>query len=156
MIVNQPRAQSPWRLLALLGFLASASIGCGDKAPYGLAQVSGAVTLDGKPVPYTQVTFMPKSGDGNPNPGPGSAATCDDNGRFQLTTVRGEQGAVVGPHTVRISSTGPPRPPTNSDLSTGPLPKDAFPDRFNVNSELTFEVPAGGTTAADFKLTTAP
>jgi hypothetical protein len=156
MIVNHTCTHSPWRLLASLGLCALASAGCGDKAPYGLAPVAGMVTLNGKPVPYTQVTFMPKSSAENPNPGPGSAAGCDENGYFELTTVRGEPGAVVGPHTVRITATGPPRPPTNSDLSTGPLPKDAFPDRFNVNSELTFEVPAEGTKAADFKLTTTP
>jgi hypothetical protein len=134
--------------LALLG-------GCTSSAEYALAPVSGVVTLDGKPVPYTQVVFVPQGAPGNANPGPGSAAACDDQGRFQLKTVRGDDGAVVGTHSVRISSLGPP-PKTVGDTTVGSPPKEAFPAQYNVNSTLTFEVPAEGTTAADFKLTTAP
>lgn len=129
--------------------------GCGDDAPYELAPVSGVVTLDGKPVPYTQIVFVPTATPENPNPGPGSAASCDETGKFELRTVRGEAGAVVGPHTVQVSSKGPPRT-TSGDVDAGPPAKDAFPPRFNVSSELTFPVPAEGTTTADFKLTTSP
>src|SRR5262245_49500081 len=82
--------------------------GCGSSAEYELAPVSGVVTLDGKPVPYTQVVFIPQATGGSTNPGPGSAAACDDQGHYQLKTVRGEDGAVVGTHSVRISSLGPP------------------------------------------------
>ncbi len=120
-----------------------------------MAPVSGRVTLDGHPVPHTQVIFSPKSSAQNANPGPGSSALCDENGHFELSTVRGAPGAVVGTHSVRISSTGPPRSMA-SDTSTGPPVKDAFPARYNESSELTFEVPADGTAAADFELTTAP
>jgi hypothetical protein len=143
------------RWLVLSGISLASLSGCGDAAPYGLATVSGVVTLDGKPVPYTRITFMPKASPDNPNPGPGSTATCDDTGRFELKTVRGESGAVVGPHSVTLSATGPPRPVSDA-ADPGAAQREAFPARFNANTELTFEVPAEGTTAADFKLTTAP
>ncbi len=129
--------------------------GCGSSAEYELAPVSGVVMLDGKPVPYTRVIFIPQGTPGQVNPGPGSTAACDDAGKFQLKTVRGEDGAVVGKHAIQISSTGPPRS-TSGDTDAGPPSKEVFPPEFNASSTLTFEVPAGGTTAADFKLTSRP
>jgi hypothetical protein len=141
--------------LGLLVACVLAIAGCGGSSDFELAPVSGVVTLDGQPVPYTHITFVPQGSAGNANPGPGSTAICDDTGKFQLKTVRGDDGAVVGKHSVQISSTGPPRP-TSGDTDMGPPPKEAFPARFNVNSELTFEVPEDGSTTADFKLTTQP
>jgi hypothetical protein len=131
-------------------------IGCGKSGPYELAPVSGVVTLDGKPVPYTRIVFVPKGSEGKVNPGPGSTALCDDAGHFELETVRGEPGAVVGSHAVQVSATGPQKPPSSSDTNSGPPPKDAFPPQFNTNSTLTFDVPAEGTTTANFELKSTP
>src|SRR5687767_4524628 len=75
--------------------------GC-DSKPYGLAPVSGIVTLDGAPVPGAQVSFQPQGGGSQENPGPGSTGLCDSSGRYELTTIRQEPGAVPGPHAVRI------------------------------------------------------
>ncbi len=129
-------------------------VGC-NSAPFELAPVSGVVTLDGQPVPYTRVTFQPRSSGDPMKAGPSSVAECDDTGRFVLKTISGEDGAVVATHTVRISSVGPPRD-TSGDTNVGPLPVDAFPPQFNTDSTLTFEVPAGGTTEANFPLTKSP
>ena len=129
--------------------------GCGDSAGYQLAPVSGVVTLDGQPAPYTQIIFQPKGSADNLAPGPGSTAYCDDQGRFELETVRGEPGAVVGLHAVQIYAHGPPKP-TSSDVDVGPKVEEAFPARFNVETQLTFEVPDDGTTTADFNLATDP
>jgi hypothetical protein len=126
-------------------------VGCGG-SPFELVPVSGVVTLDGKPVPYTQVTFQPRSTDDPTQAGPSSVASCDDTGRFELKTIKGEDGAVVGTHTVRISSLGPPRD-LSGDTNVGPLPVDAFPAQYNTDSTLTFDVPEGGTTEANFALT---
>jgi hypothetical protein len=150
--LHAPRAW--W--LASLGLCLAFVSGCGSSAEFELVPVSGVVTLDGKPVPYTQVVFIPQGSGDKVNPGPSSAATCDDQGRYQLKTVRGDDGAVVGTHSVRISSTGPPRPATVGDTDLGPPRKDAFPAQYNVSSTLTFDVPSSGTTEADFKLTTQP
>lgn len=152
-----PLLLSPTRAvrLALLAPGIFVVAGCGSSAEYELAPVSGVITLDGKPVPYTRVIFIPQGSPDQVNPGPGSTAACDDAGKFQLKTVRGEEGAVVGTHAIQISSTGPPRS-TSGDTDAGPPPKEAFPPQFNASTTLTFEVPAGGTTAADFKLTSQP
>lgn len=128
--------------------------GCGGSS-FELAPVSGVVTLDGNPVPYTRVTFQPRSTGDPAKAGPSSVAECDDTGRFELKTINGEDGAVVGTHTVRISSLGPPRN-MSGDTNVGPLPVDAFPAQYNTDSTLTFDVPEGGTTEANFELTKWP
>jgi hypothetical protein len=125
--------------------------GCESK-PYGLAPVSGIVTLDGKPLPRAGISFQPQGGS-NPTPGPGSVGTTDENGRYELKTIRDEPGAVPGPHRVRIYSEKVARP-GNSDQDVGPPQKELVPPRYNYNTELTATVPEGGTTTADFKLTT--
>ena len=125
--------------------------GCGSSASYELAPVSGVVTLNGKAVPYTQIIFQPKGTADNPSPGPGSTAFCDDAGKFELKTVRGDAGAVVGLHGVQIYAHGPPKS-TAGDTDEGPKVKEAFPAKYNVESQLTFEVPAEGSEAANFEL----
>ncbi|WP_145433101.1 hypothetical protein [Lacipirellula limnantheis] len=126
--------------------------GCGSSGPYELAPVSGGVTLNGKAVPHTQIIFQPKGTPDNPSPGPGSTAFCDDAGRFELKTVRGEPGAVVGPHGVQIYAHGPAKS-VAKDADDGPQVKEAFPAKYNVESQLTFDVPAEGSAAANFELT---
>ena len=129
-----------------------ALVGCGSSAPYELAPVSGVVTLNGKAVQHTQIIFQPKGTADNPAPGPGSTAFCDDAGRFELKTVRGEPGAVVGLHGVQIYAHGPAKS-VAKDTDDGPQVTEAFPAKYNVESQLTFEVPAEGSTAANFELT---
>lgn len=126
--------------------------GCGSSEPYELAPVSGVVTLNGSAVPHTQIIFQPKGTADNSSPGPGSAAFCDDAGRFELKSVRGEPGAVVGLHGVQIYAHGPAKS-VAKDTDEGPQVKEAFPAKYNVESQLTFEVPAEGSTAANFELT---
>jgi hypothetical protein len=124
--------------------------GCESKK-YSLVDVSGKVTLDGKPVPGAVVNFQPQAREGR-SPGPGSTGRCDAEGQFQLSTIRDEPGVVVGIHNVRIFSYSPESPAV-SDTDTEPR-KEIIPDRYNYASELTFEVPASGTDTADFELTT--
>lgn len=134
-----------------LAFCCATLVGCGSSAPYELAPVSGVVTLNGKAVPYTQIIFQPKGTADNPSPGPGSTAFCDDAGKFELKTVRGEPGAVVGLHGVQIYAHGPPKS-VAKDTDEGPQVKEAFPAKYNVESQLTFEVPAEGAAGANFEL----
>ena len=140
----------PMTTLLVLGCAALA--GCGRSGSYELAPVSGVVTLNGKAIPHTQIIFQPQGTADNPSPGPGSTAFCDDAGKFELKTVRGEPGAVVGPHRVQIYAHGPPKS-TAGDTDEGPQVKEAFPAKYNVASQLTFEVPTGGSEAANFELT---
>lgn len=132
--------------IAVLGLV----LGC-DSKPYGLAPVSGIVTLDGNPVPGAQVSFQPQGGSGNENPGPGSAGLCDESGRYELTTIRNEPGAVPGPHAVRIY--GPKANVSSASDTDATGRKELFPPRYNFETELTFDVPEGGADAANFELT---
>ena len=123
-------------------------LGCESK-PYGLAPVSGIVTLDAQPVSGVRVTFQP-SGRDTENPGPGSSAFTDASGRYEVKTVRGDPGAVPGQHTVRILNPAPQM--ASSDDSAAPPRKEIIPRHYE-DGHLTFDVPPEGTNAADFVLT---
>jgi hypothetical protein len=129
-----------------VGLLVSAA-GCGDAR---VVPVSGRVTLGDRPVANAAVVFQPLSGERNP--GPGSHGKTDSQGRFTLQLMTGGRtGALVGPHKVSITAyEGDGEAP-----SSGPdmvFRKRLIPDEYNVNSKLTFEVPAGGTAQANFDL----
>ena len=116
-----------WRSLWAPILLATVASGCGESTAYKLAPVSGVVTLDGAPVPYTKVIFQPQATGGNINVGPASVATCDETGRFELKTIRGEcrrrRGrACRAPSRRRVRRSSP-----RATTSVGPPPKEAFP-----------------------------
>lgn len=122
--------------------LAVGVVGCGGG---GRASVSGTVTLDGKPAEGATVTFTPQSKDGG---GVGASyGKVDASGRYTLQTVVGDhRGAAVGRHKVTISlSKANPQNPEGAA-------KEQIPAKYNDRSELTFEVPSGGTDKADFDL----
>jgi hypothetical protein len=130
------------RFWAAAGF-AAAAVGCGGG---NVAPVSGTVHLDGKPLAGAAVTFSPDTGkDGGVG---GSYGKTDGEGRYTLRSVIGDQsGAAVGKHKVSISlvTTNPENPEAAQ--------QDLVPAKYNAKTELTFDVPAGGTSQADFKLT---
>jgi len=137
------------RFQHLLVGVVLAAVGCGGGKT---ASVSGRVTLDGKPLAGATVNFLPDSKE--KEPGPGSSAKTDANGNFTLQLQNGKgDGAVIGKHKVAITAfEGDDQPPSSS-------PKDQFfrkslvPDRYNGDkTELWFEVPAGGTSEANFEL----
>jgi hypothetical protein len=140
----------PLLVVTAIIVLCLSAVGC-DSKKYSLVEVSGKVTLDGKPVLGAVVNFQPQAADSR-TPGPGSTARCDPEGRFQLNTIRDEPGAVIGLHNVRIFSYSP-ESPIKDDGGTVSK-KEMIPDRYNYASTLTFEVPANGTSNADFELTT--
>jgi hypothetical protein len=130
-------------------FVLFASTGCSTSK---VAPVSGRVTLDGKPLAGVHVSFQPIARTGETNPGGGSYAITDSDGQFTLLLVEGEQpGAFIGRHRVEITARGE-APPANVDFARRPPPKVFVPEKYSRNSELTFEVPSGGTTAANFDL----
>lgn len=115
------------------------------------APVSGRVTLDGQTLAGVHVAFQPVAKAGDIYPGGGSYAITDGDGRFTLLLVDGEKpGAVIGQHRVEISARS--EIPANIDVATRPRPKVFVPEKYSRNSALTFDVPTGGTTAADFAL----
>ena len=144
------------RLAALALLYGAACAGCGDSKEYELAPVSGVVTVDGAPAANVEVAFQPIGGAENPTPGPSSSARADGAGRFELLTIRDEPGAVVGQHRVLITTPRPARSSASDTDAGQPLHKELIPARYNTNTTLTFDVPADGTTAANFELKTKP
>lgn len=129
------------RALTLLVCL-SLCVGCSSQG-FEVSPVSGAVTLDGKPLANASVAFQPRGGGELAEVGPTSAGTTDNEGRFSLKTISDDQvGAVVGEHIVWISTS------SNSGVAEG---KEQVPLKYQDGS-LRFTVPPGGTDSANFDL----
>jgi len=73
--------------------------GCGSKGPE-TAQVTGTITLDGKPLELIQVEFWPEVG-------ARSMGKTDDNGKYSLMLDGGKPGASVGLTRVILKDTWP-------------------------------------------------
>jgi hypothetical protein len=140
------------RVVAAVALVGAA--GCGGSYP--LAPVSGRVTMDGQPLANAAVTFQPVPTEKGINPGPGSGGFTDADGRYTLKLVSdGSRGAVIGKHIVRITpvpkdgdATEDQQPIEPPMKAKRPPPKSARKD-----TKLEFDVPPGGTSAADFALT---
>jgi hypothetical protein len=108
--------------------------GCGQSGPE-VAPVSGRVTLDGQPLASADVSFQP---DGAQR---ASSGRTNADGRYQLMFKRGQPGALVGAHTVRIS--------VSRELVRNP---PNIPARYDTQSELRREVTADEENVFDFEL----
>ena len=137
------------RSLRFLPLVAAAAVGCGGAK---VGSVSGKITLDGKPLANARVNFQPV-GEGKLNPGIGSFGKTDVNGEYTLRLIDDSgPGAIAGKHEVRISAFGEDRNlKPDDDRNRGPA--DKVPARYNVNTELKFDVRRGDNTA-NFDLST--
>ncbi|TWU22712.1 DUF4198 domain-containing protein [Bythopirellula polymerisocia] len=137
------------RLLTLLAL--GVQLGCSN-TPYELVSVSGVVTLNGEPLSDATVSFEP-NGAGKELVGPGSMGTTDEQGAYELETYKNESGAVVGFHTVRISTFKSEFKDFKNSDDLEIVSKERVPWQYNLNTQLTFEVPTEGTEGANFELT---
>jgi hypothetical protein len=134
------------RGLGLVALVLLCAAGCGGS---NIVPVSGRVTLDDKPLPNATVHFHPLSEE--KYPGPSSAAKTNAQGEFTMKlATSGTPGALVGKHKVIITAYDSDAIPNSS--GGGIVPKGLVPRRYNVDSELTFEVPPEGSTSANFDL----
>jgi hypothetical protein len=99
------------------------SAGCGKAGPE-FVEVSGTVSLGGKPLEKIHVEFYPEI------TGPRSSGITDANGRFTLQTADGlHKGAVMGKHRVVmndvsiIKETGFGRDFEDKDITGGQKPR---------------------------------
>ena len=123
-------------LLLLVAFAA----GCGPG--YSVVDVSGNVTHKGKPLADANVNFTPQGGER----GMGSYAKTDAQGHYTLQLIEGDgAGAAVGEHRVTITIAS-----EENNNSIDPATK-ILPKKYR-DGTLSFEVPAGGTDAADFDI----
>ncbi|HWG44559.1 MAG TPA: carboxypeptidase-like regulatory domain-containing protein [Gemmataceae bacterium] len=116
-------------------------VGCGKKSE--TVKVSGRVTMDDRPLSNAQVHFQLLGSDGKPDPSKESAGQTDGEGRYSLTRVLDKtDGAVPGNYRVEIHAIERSR--------TGI--RELIPSQYNKQSKLTFTVPSGGATDANFDL----
>jgi hypothetical protein len=97
--------------------------GCGGSS-LTTAEVTGKVTLKGRPVTQGKVLFRPEKG-------PMAAGNLESDGSYTLTTYRPGDGAIVGKCAVAIAAPtyGAPVPGAPPDI---PPPRDeTIPTRFH-------------------------
>ena len=142
-------------LPVLAGFFVLA-LGCSNE-PYQVGQVSGRISVDGKPVEKAAIMFQPVARNGNINPGPGSYGITDAEGRYTLTLIGVEKkGAAVGLHKVRVENYTPPGDPHDDRPRKIAKPAIPIPGWYSrIDAILEFEVKSGNN-EADFPLSSTP
>src|SRR5262245_1773275 len=89
------------RLLPLIAVAVVCCAGCA-KSPPPVTQVDGEVLLDGQPLPFAQITFVPDLEHFGAEMN--STGQSDEKGRFRLTcTHKNQPGAVVAKHRVLVA-----------------------------------------------------
>ena len=132
-------------ILILLPLACALAAGCGSSKT---APVSGRLTLNGKPLARASITFAPIGSKDKQEPGPSSAGITDADGRYTLKLIGQEgSGAMIGKHKVMIALQE--AVDTSDD---NPVKLKQLPLKYNGQTTLEFDVPAGGTDAADFDL----
>ena len=134
--------------LAIAGMLLAASApGCSGKRREvpPLGEVTGAVTLDGRPLPRAAVAFVPYER------GNGSYGTTDEAGRYTLQYAVHHPGAVVGRHRVEIRTGGEGRDKDGNFVET----PEQLPAKYHAKSQLEATV-AAGPNEINFDLTSRP
>lgn len=123
--------------------LISIAVGCSGSESYNpeLGNVTGTVTLDGKPLPAAVVTFIPKV-DPSVKLAPVSGAVTDSNGKYTLKFKNGKDGALPGTHSIQIS--------TDLEGTKDPA-NEKVPRKYNTRTTLT-EIVKLGENTIDFDL----
>jgi hypothetical protein len=148
------RVQQPNALFGALLTLLAVTTGCGD-GKFQFAPVEGRVLLDGQPVAKARVVFMPKASTADGEAGPYSGGETDLEGRYTLSTLEETPtvGAVIGSHRITISTRVAHLDPDKLDTEVIDSPETIPAEYTNYRlTPLTFDVPAGGSTSADFSL----
>lgn len=130
----------------------SIATGCGSSDGVKLAPVTGIVELDGKPVASAKVEFNPVELPGQTKKGQpvigGSFAITDEEGNYELHFGTGRPGAVLGEHTVKITT-------MNVNPDAPDSRRERIPRQYNVVTRLN-ETVTEGDNVVDFSLTSSP
>lgn len=145
---------NPFRYLMILFVgLASTFLGCNPSDQPELGQVTGTITLDGKPLTGVAVVFQPDNG----RPARG---VTDAEGKYELVYIRQTKGTKVGPNRVEVApseegeETEEAEPGDGDTQTASKKPKSgkpSVPARYNTKSELKVDVKSGPNTF-DFQL----
>lgn len=134
------RPLAAWGLAALIG-----AAGCSGPKGLDVHPVAGSVTFDGQPIEEGWITFRGTSGDVR------AFAGRIQRGQYATKTF-------AGPMRVEITAS---RPIPGKFVSGGPggpeMPalEHFIPARYNQASTLEAQIPMGGTSQLDFRLTSA-
>lgn len=132
-----------------LSALLSAAVGCGPGYP--VVDVSGTITLDGKPLANATVLTQPIGTKENITPGPGSIAETDENGHFVLAFQHEDRlGAVPGEVYVKIVENEKEKRASADD--TAVMIRSRVPLDYQDGNKVKYTIPAEGTDAMDFDL----
>lgn len=150
------------RQLVFIGIIAGFCLslaGCGHKSGVdGIIKAAGTVTHEGKPVEGATVIFVPQ-GEGR-----SASGITDANGRFELTTLMPNDGAIPGKYKVAVSKVEVENAMSADEAKawfqkhSGPPPagniKNHLPEKYKdlQSSELSAEVVANGTNDFPFEL----
>ncbi|HUY88733.1 MAG TPA: carboxypeptidase-like regulatory domain-containing protein [Pirellulales bacterium] len=150
------------RQLVFISMFAGACVflvGCGHKSGVdGVVQVGGSVTYDGKPIEGASVIF---SAEGESR---SASGITDAGGRFQLTTLTPNDGALPGKYKVAVSKVEVENAMSAEEAKEwfqkngGPPPagniKNRLPEKYKdiESSELTAEVTTDGKNDFTFDL----
>lgn len=122
--------------------------GCGGNGDQpDLGQVTGTITLDGKPLGGVAVVFQPEKG----RPARGKT---DADGKYELTYIRDTRGTKIGRNRVEIAPSEEGDDPTEDIEDPDSLPvkrptksgKPKVPAKYNIKSELEADVQPGDNT----------
>ena len=108
-----------WLVLPII--LLPLCLGCGDGRETRVP-VSGMVTVDGEPLKYGSITFMPvKTPGAASRPGGGSL----EDGRFSVSSYTANDGLLKGKYEVMVNACLLYTSPSPRDLSTSRMPSSA-------------------------------
>src|SRR5262249_1437763 len=99
-------AHAPLIIVILMASLSFSGCSAANKP----VEVEGIVFLDNEPVAEATVLFIPDGSTGQPAHG-----MTDENGKFQLTTFKENDGALPGTYKVTITKSVPPPQPPEAD-----------------------------------------
>jgi len=116
-------------ITAFLAWLLIFLSGCSSDAGPTVVPVEGRVILDDEPLADARVVFQPEHG--RPSEG-----KTDKNGYYELEYTADKAGAIVGKHTVRITTQ---QTIVGEDYKTTEIP-ERVPPKYNIKSELIREV----------------
>jgi len=98
MTLCQARTRAAWPC-GVFVVLAPLLAGCWGEG-FGVSEVTGTVTLDGKPRKGLMVVFSPN--DGQDTKLPPAYGFTNDEGRYRAIRPGSKPGAVVGPTTIQV------------------------------------------------------